>query len=496
MVFFGYNPWSSYLLFPTFMFNNFNNFLKLIILPVLVFIVAGCQNPIFQLQKDNFEEGWIYPEVIDTSIEEIPKEEIKPITFKGKIVKSLKQPDGFIEGEYNALVNIIPDEIKIKYIKNVVNSSIFSKSDTHSELVVDNDLIYSLGSDHKLRAFKLQTGEKVWEYKILSTRDIEKIENQIGAISIAEDSIIVCLATGELIKLKINPNKNLPPKELWRYSCKHSLKTAALISEDRIVATSVSGYTLALDKKTGKFLWGHNCFSRNIVIMGGAVPLIHNGVVYVAHYSKEVYALNLYNGKLLWSSFLQQYQRDITSSDVFHVKSRPLIIKDTLLSYGFDKLVFYDVKQGLAKAVDNKSHLPWDESTKHLLYNLDIGGSQPVLHYNGRLFFVNKYSKLYCLDFNTRKIIWHKQLEYINEKTEEVTFWYGPILVQKENSKETYLALTNNTGSLVFIDANDPTKVKTILTGLLISHAPFVVDKKLLILSGDGEVIVFDKKIK
>ena len=478
------------------MLYKFHKFLKLAGLPVLGFIVSGCQNSIFQLEKDVIEKDWIYPEVIDTSIEQLNKKAIKPVTFKGEVVKSLKQPDGFIAGKTNAIVNIIPQALELKYTKNVVSNSVFSQSDTHSDLVVDNGLIYSLGDDRKLRTFKLDSGEKIWEYNILSTKDIEKIENQLGAIAIIKDNIIVTLATGEVIKLKTNKNKNLPPKEIWRYSCRHSLKTPALYSDGRIVVSSVSGYTLALDEETGKFLWGHNCFSRNVIIMGGTVPLIHNGVVYVANYSKEVYALSLYNGKLLWSSFLQQYERDITSSDISHVKSRPVIIDNTLLTYGFDKLVFYDIKKGEGKAVDEKSHLPWDESHKRLLYNLDLGGSQPILYYNGRLFVVTKYSKLYCLDFKTRKIIWHKQLEYINDKTEEITFWYGPVLVQKEKSQETYLALTNSTGQLMLINANEPKKMEIISTGLLIGHAPFVVDKKLVVLSADGDAIVFGEKRK
>ena len=445
------------------------------------------------------DDGWETLAFIDNTIEQLEPHEIKQLKFKGVVNKHWRQPDGFETfGDNNSVkARIIPSKLRLLYTCNVSGRSFFSPNEMATPVISDNNLIYALGDDAVLRTFKLNDGSKVWEKLILSTRDIKAFDYQIGAISLTKDNIIVCLMTGEIIYLKLNQDRNIPPKEIWRYNSKYAVRSPAICHKNYVVVTSVSGHTMALEKNTGQLLWSHKCLSRGAIIMGGSVPLIHRGVVYVAYYSNEVYALSLYSGQVLWSSYLLHHESDITKTKINHVKARPLTIRDTLLVYGFDRLSFYGLKFGKALPVDkDKVSGPWEYNQKLSQFSLEVGGSENILRCGHHIFLLTKFSKLMCIDFNSRKLIWQKQLEYENENTKEITFWYGPTLVQQADGQKPLLVLTNSKGKMVFIDANNPKQTYTINTGRTPAFAPVVVNKKLIVLSSNGDIVVFGADCK
>jgi outer membrane protein assembly factor BamB len=80
----------------------------------------------------------------------------------------------------------------------------------------------------------------------------------------------------------------------WVYQAKSDIGTGNVLSGDLVIGTDTDGWIFALDRKTGKKVWGYRT--------GGKVystPAVSDGLVVVASTDKKVYCLK--DGKVVWT---------------------------------------------------------------------------------------------------------------------------------------------------------------------------------------------------
>lgn len=335
-----------------------------------------------------------------------PQETIASATFTYDVVNSPAVTDDFViiatgqqakGGSENRIYAYQTDNLTLRWEFSYGQKICYDAS----PVVVDDTIFISTwGGDNekylneknrytnnKLLALDLNTGQKRWEYTLpaasYSTPAVTADMILVGCSSKENTSIIALSMTGE---------------KIWAKTVGAVGYASPVVSEDMVFVTSqkVSGTrattkVVAMSLNDGTIKWNttvseiNNCYDN----LADSTPALYDGVLYVASPDGRVHALNIADGKSLWSP-RKIYSLPFLSCDV--LRSSP--------AYA-DNHVYIGTPEGNVYAINaGTGEISWGFET-FWDYNQPVWKPAPVLGSpvvsNGLVFIADENGVLYSL---------------------------------------------------------------------------------------------------
>lgn len=207
--------------------------------------------------------------------------------------------------------------------------------------VVAEGRVYTMDAEGLVTAFDAANGATVWQY---DAKDPDSEDGVIGGgLAYADGRLFVTLSSGQVLALNTASGT-----EVWRQSLGLPLRAAPTIAEDRVLVLSADNNLYALDAATGQPVWRHAGFFEGTGLLGGPSPAVADGVVVVPYSSAEVFALRLDNGRPLWSDTVERPRRTQALDQITDIDGLPVIDDGLVYVAGYaGQMAAIDLRRGI-----------------------------------------------------------------------------------------------------------------------------------------------------
>ena len=350
---------------------------------------------------------------------------------------------------------------------------IFSKntdqelSDKHFSLanpVADEKNIYILSTDGNIRSINYKNFKVNWKKKIFSNQyDFPNLGSIV--VKINSDDIYVHNG-GEFIFGLSKKNGNVK----WKFKNDFPFRGNITINDNYLLANDYNNNLLTFLEN--KLIWKKKLGESENVIFTNIRPIIHNNKVINPAFNGLFHILNISDGKLMFSDYLQPNKKMAKIFRNNDIIANPVISNNKMYIVSHSgTLASYDLKK------------------LKLLWSVQIGGGNTPIISGNSLFLIDNNNILYAINNNNGKIKWMKQLNsnikdgFYFKDVKNINF-KGPFLIDNK------LTLFSNDGYLKLIDPMNGNHLETKRFDSL-GTEPIFVKNKLIILTSDGFLKVY-----
>ena len=273
--------------------------------------------------------------------------------------------------------------------------------------IVGGGVIFTMDANTQVRAFNIETGEKLWSAEL--TPGDEDDGHIGGGIAFELGRLYVTTGFGQVVALDSRTGA-----VLWRVPLGAPLRTPPTVRGGRVFVLTVDNKLYALSAHDGSTFWKYSSISEVASLLGGGSPAVKQGVVVAAFSSGELVALKAETGRILWSDSLGSVRRTAEISSLAHIRGRPIIDRGLVIAISHG---------GLVTAIDLR--------TGQRVWDREIGGKESPWVAGDFIFLISNDSALICLSRKDGRIVWVSQLpRWTDEKDKYGAInWTGPILV-------------------------------------------------------------------
>ncbi|PIW26205.1 MAG: pyrrolo-quinoline quinone [Rhodospirillales bacterium CG15_BIG_FIL_POST_REV_8_21_14_020_66_15] len=324
--------------------------------------------------------------------------------------------------------------------------------------------VFSIDSESELYAVDLKSGQVLWHTDLTP-----KSESDDGLPSggVAVDSGRVYVATGFGHVVAVDAATG---KEVWRTALTGPMHAAPTVRGGRVFVVTLDNRTFALDANTGQQLWDHSGITESASLLGGASPAVDQGVVVVPYSSGELVALRAENGRLLWSDSLASLKRSDIVSALSHIRGRPVIDRGRVVAISHSGIMAaYDLRTG------------------RRIWERDIGGIESPWVAGDYIFILTNDAEVAAISRDTGGVYWVRPLPRFKnpEKQKGPIVWTGPILASDR------LIVAGSHGAAWAMSPYSGKFIGEVKMPDGISVPPIVADGRVIFLSDDAELIVY-----
>lgn len=190
--------------------------------------------------------------------------------------------------------------------------------------VVADGRVYAAAIEGGVRAFDLQTGALVWQYK----SDL-KLTGGPGA---GEGLVVVGTLDGDVIALD-----SATGTERWKAKVISEVIAAPAIAQGAVVVRSNDGRVTVFEITDGKRRWFWNHDLPRLSVRGNDAPTFGPGVVFVGNDDGTVASLALTDGRPLWDQAVGQPDGRSELDRMADVDGSPVLDGTTLFASSYKK---------------------------------------------------------------------------------------------------------------------------------------------------------------
>ncbi len=275
-----------------------------------------------------------------------------------------------------------------------------------SQPVIAGGKVFTMDSQALVQAYRIDTGEVVWRNEIKPKIEEEGILG--GGLAFDGGRLFATTGFGHVVALDAGTGK-----EIWRRRLTGPIRAAPTVHGGRLFVITITNELHALNVADGRVLWTHAGIVETAALLGGAAAAVEHSVVVAPFSSGEIVALRVENGRQVWADSLSAVSRLDPISSLSHIRGRPVVDRDR---------VFVASNSGRTVAIDLRSGSRVWERRISAIHGPWVGGEFVyVLSNNG---------ELVCLSRRTGGIRWVRQLQqFKNEEDREGSIvWAGPVL--------------------------------------------------------------------
>lgn len=325
-------------------------------------------------------------------------------------------------------------------------------------IVVDGK-VFTLDTENRLSAFNLSNGGKLWSTNIGIEEEDDSVIN--GGIAFADGVVYATNGYNDVRAISAEDGSLR-----WHASLDAPSRAAPTIQGGRVFATTVDNRLIALNAEDGSFLWDHIGLSEEAALIGNASAAANNNVVIPAFSSGEILALRLENGAVAWADNLAGLKRGGGITAVSGIKAPAVIAEDQVFAVSF---------QGSLAAIDIR--------TGNRIWQRNFSGSEMPWISGNTLFVMSADGILSALDRSRGLIRWTTEFE--NSKKGKIITWMGPVLAGER------LITVSSDGRIVEVNPANGAILNEIKTKDDIAFAPIIADQKMLLITHDGVLKVY-----
>lgn len=181
-----------------------------------------------------------------------------------------------------------------------------------------------------------ETGKRLWERKIK-----DDITAGVGAGS---GLALVVTDKGEVVALDSDDGA-----ELWRYPMNRRVLAAPVAEGDLVVVQSIDGQVVGLHAGDGTRRWSYGHVEPGLTLRGTAQPLLVGPIAVTGFADGLLVAINRLNGELLWEIPVARPSGQNEIERLIDADTRPLVAGGVLYAAVFQgRMVALDIRDGRA----------------------------------------------------------------------------------------------------------------------------------------------------
>jgi len=206
-----------------------------------------------------------------------------------------------------------------------------------ASLVGGRGLIFGMNCSGGIRALKADKGDDVWSFDAPQTMD-----NVGGGIAYDSGALYATYPSGDVVKLEADTGK-----VLWQQKIAYGLRSAPTLRDGRIYCITSNNKLVALSQETGELFWVQTGLEESLSFVGGASPAATDLVVLAPYSSGEIHALYPGNGHSLWTDTLMSVKGADSKSMIGQMLALPVVHEGHVfvVSHG-DHLVSLELRDG------------------------------------------------------------------------------------------------------------------------------------------------------
>ena len=272
--------------------------------------------------------------------------------------------------------------------------------------VVENGRIFTMDAASVVMGFDAGNGRRLWKFDPQPKRtDTTTFGGGVAALG---NRVYVTTGYAQVLALDARNGK-----VLWRRPVTGPVHAPPTVADGRVFAVTVDNELVVLSADDGRILWTHNGLPETAGLLGGSSPAVEGDIVVVAYSSGEIFALQVQNGRPLWTDNLASARSLDALTSLADIRGRPVI------DHG---LVFAISHSGRMVAIDLR--------TGDRVWEQDLGGSYTPWVAGDYVYVLTNEDAVVCLTRHEGKVKWALDLpRYQNEeKKKDPLDWSGPVL--------------------------------------------------------------------
>jgi outer membrane protein assembly factor BamB len=238
--------------------------------------------------------------------------------------------------------------------------------------------VYAAAVEGGVRAFDLQTGASLWQYK--SKQSIS------GGPGAGEGLVVVGTLDGGVIALDASNGT-----EKWTAKVNSEIIAAPTIGQSTVLVRSDDGRITAFDAASGQRRWFWNHDMPSLTVRGNDAPVLGPGFVFVGNDDGTTVALSLVDGRQLWDQAIGLPDGRTELDRMADVDGSPALDGATLFATSYKKQTV---------AIDAPSGRP--------LWSQDHGGAGRVGVASDRVIVADPAGVVWALDKNGGSAMWQQ----------------------------------------------------------------------------------------
>lgn len=310
--------------------------------------------------------------------------------------------------------------------------------------VVDNR-IFTTDVRGRVTAFGVQKGKKQW-----SVATGFEISTSLFA---NDDVILFGTRNGDAVALSADDGSLL-----WQQTLSSEVLSVPASDGRLAIFVTQDGEITAFDLATGESKWAYSVLVPALILRGGSIPLIEDGLLYLGLASGKVIALKMADGSLVWEQQVAIVDGD---SDLDRLVD---IVNNLIIEQG-----------GLFVATYQGSVAVIDAARGQMFWEHDISTHVPMSYYLSKLFIATSQGDVKALYERNGEDVWKQDAMHGRQLT--------AALIQSG-----YVVVGDKMGWLYWLDPEDGKIAARYRVGRHFAGAPIVENDILYVLSARGRL--------
>jgi outer membrane protein assembly factor BamB len=331
--------------------------------------------------------------------------------------------------------------------------------------VIQNDRLYVVDTNGRLKCYDTLTQSLVWEKEYVSEKQLQRTLSVTG-ITVSGDMGYLSLSTDQAMAVRLD-NGDV----VWQQQLSDIARIPPVVQDTTVFYTNIDNMLEARDTKTGQQKWVYQSIQEEAMLLGGANVTTTATQVIAPFASGEVAALSP-SGTMVWNDQISSAIPGNIINNIQHVYAPVVMDKH---------LMFASSHAG--------SLIAYNASTGRRVWEQPILTLQAPALTDSHMFVVDNQQRLMCLKKASGQAKWMQQLKIAEDSfsvSEAPIYWYGPLLLSNQ------LTVFGSNGTVLMMDPNTGDVKQTITLDHQVAMAPIVVKDRCYVVTPKNDIKVYE----
>ena len=299
----------------------------------------------------------------------------------------------------------LPSPIGEVWRTSIGDGNAYRRRLTASPLVV-GDSVFAIDALGYVSCLDVARGRRRWQRDTRPRRDRDGALG--GAIAFANGVLYV--ATGLAEVMALDPGTG---EIRWRAPLGMPARGGLAVAGNKLLVPNVENHLIALSAEDGSRAWAFRASPVQALPLGLPSPAVEDDIAVAGFASGEIVALNVADGRVLWSESLGTTRGGVSIADIGAISALPVIDRGRVFAVGM---------AGAATSLDLRSG--------RRVWEREVGGSLTPSVVGDWVFMIARGNQLMALERDNGRVRWITELQSYEDEARRrrpIT-WSPPLL--------------------------------------------------------------------